>query len=413
MKHHAPGNVKAAALIIAALFAVNTQANENSLTSSTNTSPSVLEFKKADILYDYDEIFSFDIEKYLSENAPHLVPYAEAISHISGESTISPKVFITLIEQQSGLITAKQASETELEMPFGVMSQQYGFIEQLRDVAERLTKAYYKGHSFAETGKNQKFTADEDAQRAIQMIYSYGVDTSELQPGSAEQTESFTQLFFKMFPESKNSVAEPKASATTMAVPSTSMLQFPFPRGQSWHIGGSHTTSGSGNYPQSSLDSSQGNIGWGGNTSGKWVSASAAGRVKVYSSCSMEVFHDGGWSTSYYHLSNIQYSTNANVYKNTAIANYANTKNQALCNGGQSTGPHLHWSLKYNNQYYHLNGVTVSGFKIQTGRYSYDTNCSYFRLTKNGYYYCAGNFYNSGGTARTVDQKALGPVKFD
>ncbi|QWP76836.1 hypothetical protein J5226_25275 [Lysobacter sp. K5869] len=55
---------------------------------------------------------------------------------------------------------------------------------------------------------------------------------------------------------------------------------------------------------------------------------------------------------------NIQYNTGANVSMNTAIANPANTQAQALCNGGSSTGPHQHWSLKQNGSFYHLTART-------------------------------------------------------
>ncbi|WP_444995624.1 peptidoglycan DD-metalloendopeptidase family protein [Aliikangiella sp. IMCC44359] len=392
-------------ILIGSLLTVSfcTQANDNSLTSLNEN-----QLKKSNIIYQYDEVFGFDIQKYLTQNAPHLAPYAESISHMSGESTISPKILIALMEHQTGLISSVEVNDNELSTPFGVLSQKYGFIEQLRDVAERLSKAFYKGHSFEETGKNQKFTTDADAQRAIQMIFSYGFESNELQPGSKEQLNSFGKVFYKMFPQAINTPKEKNASAITMTAPSTSLLQLPYPRSSTWYIGGSHTSTGSGNWPQSSLDMSSGSGGWGSNTSNKWVSASAAGTVKVHSSCSMEIFHSGGWSTTYYHLSNIRYSNGAYVSKNAAIANYANNKNQALCNGGQSTGPHLHWSLKLNGQYYHLNGVTVSGYKIKTGRYSYDTNCNYFQLSKNGNYWCAGNYYNSGSRRYSTELKASG-----
>ncbi len=58
------------------------------------------------LIYSYDEMFQFDLEAYLAVQAPHLLPYAEVISHWSGYSSISPKVMLTLLEQQSGLLRA-------------------------------------------------------------------------------------------------------------------------------------------------------------------------------------------------------------------------------------------------------------------------------------------------------------------
>jgi LasA protease len=149
-----------------------------------------------------------------------------------------------------------------------------------------------------------------------------------------------------------------------------------------------------GNYPMSSLDMSVGG-GWGSNQNGVRVSTSASGTFKRHSSCFAEVVHSGGWSTTYYHMMNLQYATNAVVGQSVFIGNPANTQAQALCNGGSSTGPHQHWSLKYNGSHYHLNQVTLSRFLITATGSSYDTNCNRFYLVKNGQKYCSGYIVNN------------------
>ncbi|MGH8077488.1 MAG: hypothetical protein ACREPE_09225, partial [Lysobacter sp.] len=211
----------------------------------------------------------------------------------------------------------------------------------------------------------------------------------------------FQQVYGRLFNEPRKA-ARPSGrfgtqasgtDVTALAGPVNGFLQFPYPRGQSWHVGGAHTHTGSGNYPMSSLDMSRGG-GWGSYQGNIWVASSAAGMFKRHSSCFAEVVHSGGWSTTYYHMMNLQYGTGANISANTGIGNPANTRTQALCNGGSSTGPHEHWSLKYNGSHYHLNGVYLSGFRITAVGSSYDTNCYRFYLTKNGYSYCSGYFYN-------------------
>ncbi len=142
-----------------------------------------------------------------------------------------------------------------------------------------------------------------------------------------------------------------------------------------------------------SLDMSVGG-GWGSNQSGNWVVAASGGQVKRHSSCNIEVVHSGGWSTTYYHMMNPQQATGATVTANQRLGNPANTRGQALCNGGSSTGPHQHFSLKYNGAYSHLDGVSLSGYTIKAGRYSYDTNCNYFWLTRNSVKYCSGYLTN-------------------
>ena len=357
----------------------------------------------ATLIYSYDEMFQFDLDAYLAVQAPHLLPYAEVISHWSGYSSISPKVMLTLIEQQSGLLRAAPTQKKQLLRPFAGLSQKTDFASQYQDVADQLARRLY-----AEPGADgSREFAGIAAASALDFLFVPADGSSRLsaQPQQAmlqQASADFAALYQELFQQEFRAAApaalrrtESSQSGTVQAVPlagpANGFLQFPFPLGQSWHVGGAHTNTGSGNYPMSSLDMSQGG-GWGSNQSNKWVSASAAGSFKRHSSCFAEVVHSGGWSTTYYHLMNVQYNTGANVQKNTAIANPANTQGQALCNGGASTGPHQHWSLKQNGSWTHLHGVYVSGWQITATGSSYDTNCNRYYLTKNGTKKCAGYF---------------------
>jgi LasA protease len=359
----------------------------------------------ASLIYSYEEMFQFDLEAYLAVQAPHLLPYAEVISHWSGYSSISPKVMLTLLEQQSGLLRTAPSQKKQLLRPFAGLSQKTDFASQYQDVADQLAQRLYA----EPTAEGRREFAGMTKATALDFLfvpvdgsnaYSPQSQQAQLQQASADFAALYQELFQQEFhaaaPEvlrqPESSRTEPNQSAAVpLAGPANGFLQFPFPLGQSWHVGGAHTNTGSGNYPMSSLDMSQGG-GWGSNQSNKWVSASAAGSFKRHSSCFAEVVHSGGWSTTYYHLMNVQYNTGANVQKNTAIANPANTQGQALCNGGASTGPHQHWSLKQNGSWTHLNGVYVSGWQITATGSSYDTNCNRYYLTKNGTKKCAGYF---------------------
>ena len=340
------------------------------------------------LVYSYDEMFHFDIDRFLASQAPHLLPYAEVISHWAGYTSISPRVLLTLIDLQSQLIS--QPDLTLLQQPLAGLSSADGFSAQLQDVADQLATRLYQ----REAAVSEFATAP-----AAALSYLFGVDNNKdaaVSQAQADKLSAFNQRYQQLFAESYLPAPDSAADSntqniTTLAGPANGFLQFPFPLGQSWHVGGAHTNTGSGNYPMSSLDMSIGG-GWGSNQSNTWVAASAAGSFKRHSSCFAEVVHSGGWSTTYYHLMNIQYNTGANVAKNTKIANPANTKAQALCNGGASTGPHQHWSLKQNGSWVHLNTVYLSGWQITATGSSYDTNCTRFYLTKNGVKKCAGFF---------------------
>ena len=341
------------------------------------------------LIYSYDEMFNFDINQYLASQAPHLLPYAEVISHWAGYSSISPRVLLTLIDLQSQLIS--QPDLALLQQPLAGLSNADSFSAQLQDVADQLATRLYQ---------REATVSEFSAAPAAALSYLFEADNSQgpqVLQQQADKLSEFTQRYQQLFAEVYQPAPERRAADSstqdlnTLAGPADGFLQFPFPLGQSWHVGGAHTNTGSGNYPMSSLDMSIGG-GWGSNQSNTWVAASAAGSFKRHSSCFAEVVHSGGWSTTYYHLMNIQYNTGANVAKNTKIANPANTQPQALCNGGSSTGPHQHWSLKQNGSWVHLNTVYLSGWQITATGSSYDTNCTRFYLTKNGVKKCAGFF---------------------
>ncbi len=412
------------------VYASTTAASSNELvTSSALTQISTTEtadtqaLTKASVVYSYDEMLNFNISDYLSQNASHLLPYAESISHYAGRSSISPKVFIALLEYQTQAVTQSVSGDSLQQKPFGTLSAESGFNQQLADISDRMAKAFYAGHSYADTGINAKLTTDADARKAVQMVFSWGIDSNQLQPGSLEELNAFSKVFNRLFPEANSSSSNNSGLTSvsdgmqTMLVPSVNLLQLPYPVGNTWTYGGSHTHTGSGSYPQSSLDLNNGGY-WGDNLSHLWVTAAAGGQVVRHSSCQLEVIHSGGWSTNYYHLSNIRVSHGSNISRNTAIANYASNKSQALCEGGSSTGPHVHFSLKQNGQYYHLNGVSLSGFKVHTGRDSYDGNCSYFWFEKNGSKYCAWSRINNpgvgdddGGDDTTIYEMTNGQVR--
>ncbi|WP_027708517.1 hypothetical protein [Zooshikella ganghwensis] len=101
-------------------------------------------FSEAQLLYSHTEMFNFDIEGYLKQNAPHLIDYAETISHWSGYSSISPKVLIALMETQTRIISQKTLSSEQLNNPMGILSQEENFSNQVKDVAIKLAKIHYQ-----------------------------------------------------------------------------------------------------------------------------------------------------------------------------------------------------------------------------------------------------------------------------
>jgi LasA protease len=163
-------------------------------------------------------------------------------------------------------------------------------------------------------------------------------------------------------------------------------MQLPWPTGQGWYSGGAHSNTGSG-YPYSSLDFNNGSGGWGSNT--PWVQAAHAGTVTRYSACNIRVTHTSGYATQYYHMDSLQYRSGDYVNQGAWLGRYANSYNQALCQGGQSSGPHVHFSLLQNGYFVSLQNKYLSGYRVDVGNSNYDDNCNNFYFEKNGSRYCA------------------------
>jgi LasA protease len=319
-----------------------------------------------DFNYSYDEMFAFDVEQFCEKEALHLVPYAEVISHVAGQRRVSPRALIALMEQQSQAVSNPAFSVSE---PLGDLSRASGLAEQLQDVSARI-----------------KSTADRAGLRVNVDAPDGGISTVI----PAQALREMGEVYQRLFP---GVVAE--ESPPTQAASSPIAMQFPFPVGQSWYFGGAHADDGSG-FPLSSLDFSYKWEDWG-DTIGSHVVASAGGKVKRHSSCFVEVIHSGGWSTGYYHLGGLSVQNGQTIKANDKIGKYAKTKAQALCDGGDSTGPHLHWSLYNSGEEVSLSGVVLSGWQIHPGTSNYDENCNRMYLIKDGTKKCVGKTVLNNG----------------
>lgn len=349
-----------------------------------SASPQLL--SQQNFVYTPSEMLDFDIEVYLQANAPELVEHAEVISHWAGRTSISPKIILTLIEHQSQSSNHSDSSE-KLNAALVSLSKEETLSARIKDISTRLADSYYKN-----LAENTTAPEMESLTALLKQTTETSAD-SNLKKNKVIRnfTNSFTDTFFTLFPDSP-SIQQTEAKTINMkSLPSPSLFQLPYPIGQAWQTwGGTHTFTGNGSGPFSSLDFRQSRVGFGADTSNNWVSSASSGRGIRHSSCFVEVLASGGWSTTYYHLDNIRINTGQTVAKNTQLANYADNLSQSLCGGGTSNGPHLHFSLKLNGVYVSLDGVTLSGYQVHAGRSNYDGDCSRFRLSKNGANFCNG-----------------------
>ena len=281
-----------------------------------------------------DSRFSgFDAIAYVQRHDPALANQAEAISHWAGYYGVNP----LLLARMAGL----QLREGKWPgLP-------------VRRLAERLS--------------NAKAGLMAAGRKAPAQIAPALATTMTLSPDSAVQLLQATRQ------DMLDAGLSMTLAVTSERPPA---LDLPFAAPQAWQFNGVHTWTGDDDgSPMSSLDFTRSwALDWGSDTSEDWVAASHDGEVTVLSSCFVQVQHPQGWATRYYHLDNVVVVTGQQVQAGDLLANYAGNKQQALCSGGHSTGPHVHFALLRDGQYAGLGNVPLSGYLVHPGSSSYDTN---------------------------------------
>lgn len=325
----------------------------------------------------------FDLDAYLEQSAPHLLPYRDSLFFYSLYPSINPKVLLTLIEVQSGLVLTPPQHPSAYETALGLSTS--GPDLQLEMLTKRLTSAYYWHlHNVTLTNISVEITSSEGvgwqlppelnaATYALLDAFAPNMTSNELATFiDKEAPRGFYQTYRHLFPDDP---LDDSNQIDVYTLPPPDLLQFPFPVGESWRFNGVHNWSGYQGSDMSSIDFIDGSPKWGDNTDNMWVVAAAAGTVTKRASCWASIDHGDGWETYYYHLENIQQSSGS-VNRNQRLANVANTEAEALCPGGDSTGPHVHFSLRRNGAYFALNGVHLSGREVHSGQSPYDNNCT-------------------------------------
>lgn len=325
----------------------------------------------------------FSWQDYLQRQAPQWLPYAEALSHWAGVASLNPQLVLALLEANGQQVSAPS---NELRPLWGERSEQ-PLAEQLGQQMLTLAQYFYLFEQDSQRVLSSPLSASSWA--VWQSLNTADVDANAQLQGVLK---SYQQLFPKAF-ESAHAVPLLLRQAST---PPRDLMQWPWRQGYSWKANGAHANSGSG-YPLSSVDVSYDWPRWGGRTYS--VTAAHSGKVTVYSRCNVRITHSSGWQTNYYHMEDIDVNDGDWVDINTRIGTYANDRSTALCQGGSSTGPHLHFSLLYEGRYQSLQGVNLGSYVVNVGNYSYDDNCNRYWLYHQDEQrsYCAWSWlYNSG-----------------
>jgi murein DD-endopeptidase MepM/ murein hydrolase activator NlpD len=284
----------------------------------------------------------WDIEAALVDLRSPMAPYAGDVEIYALMSSVDPRVLLTALELEYGLVTGT-----------GGLTRS-SVLGALDDVSRRLYSAFYA----PAPGDTVSPRMGRDAAGAYALQRVLG------ERGAARFGATAGRLFPDFNPLDHSNAIDPAAG------PPAGLLQFPFPLGDAWQFNGAHGWSGySGVF--SSMDFSQYWPACGLASYDEVVVTAGAGvlrKPRSYADCWLEIDHAGGWTTSYYHLTDVQRDSGP-VEANVPLGRVG----CETCVGGFASAAHVHFSLKYNGAYVTLDGVDLSGWTVHPGPAYYST----------------------------------------
>jgi len=298
--------------------------------------------------------------------------------------SVSPRLLLALLEYQAGALSAPVLDEAHSRYPLGYESySRTGVYLQLVWAANQLNNNYYLWRN----GKLTEFERSDGtiyrpdpwqnaATVSLQLFFNTTEPAADFD--NAIGPEGFALTFATLFSDPwANDVAHIPGSLTQPE------LRLPFPPGEVWaHTGGPHTAWGQGE-PWAALDFAPGVEQRGCISTDRWATAMATGTI-VRTDVGIAVLDldgDGdertGWVLFYLHLDKVEKAQVGEVLLAGQPIGHPS------CEGGSSTGTHVHIARKYNGEWLDAVGAlpfVMEGWTPQEGTAAYSGT-----LTRQGY----------------------------
>lgn len=301
---------------------------------------------------------------------------AQIIDLIALRYSLSPRLLLALLEFQSGALSNPAPAGQDMDYPMGYRSRdRRGLYLQLSWAANLLNNGYYAYRMATltslerEDGRLVRFDPWLNAATAS-LHHFFNVLLSDAQFERAISPQGFASVYQHLFgdpwsqdvPHIPGSLEQPP-------------LSLPFQPGKTWSFtGGPHNPWGSGE-PLAALDFAPPLLGSGCIPSSDWATAIADG-VIVRSDVGeivLDLDGDGdertGWAIYYLHL-----ATEGRAPLGAQLK-AGDPVGHPSCEGGSSTGTHVHLARKYNGEWIPAEGVlafNLEGWIAHNGRQAYE-----------------------------------------
>lgn len=364
------------------------------------TTPNIQIMPDAEIIYSITAV-DFDVQEYVRDQKGYLSKFREylgssgwitgsdAIDRLAIENSINPRLILGLLEYESRWVRGQPVDTLHTDYPMGFNDYHYkGMSVQLVWAINNMAIAYYGWRAGTLThldfpdGTRLRLDPRLNAGTvAIQYLFSRLHSQSQwsqiINPDSG-----FPTMYAQMFgdPWSRADTVNPIFPSALNQPP----LELPFEPNTEWSLtGGPHNAWGQMN-PEiygvshsvfAAIDFAPSTDQGGCDTTPTWVVASAPGLVVRSENGVVMLDLDGdgyeqtGWNLLYLHI-----AAEGRVRKGTWLE--VNERiGHASCEGGISTGTHLHFARKYNGEWVTADGpipFILSGWRVVAGEKPYE-----------------------------------------
>lgn len=299
------------------------------------------------------------------------------LAHLAQTFSISTRLLFALIEYQTGAVTQNGNVAIDNPSPLGFYDRRnVGLYRELVLAANILNNGFYSWRN----GTLTEFLLDDGrlvrpdpwqnaATVALQHYFAQVLPAADFE--QAIESQGFIQTYTALFGDPWLNV-EPHIPGSLQQPP----MLFPFPPGSPWaYTGGPHTGYGSGE-PFAAIDFSPPAVVGGCRPTDLMATAVADGVLinrKHMAIAILDLDGDGdertGWVVFYLHLAGDSIPPTGSVLK------AGDPIGLPSCEGGRSTGTHVHIARKYNGEWIQAGGplaFNLEGWTAANGAFAYD-----------------------------------------
>lgn len=349
-------------------------------------SPAVQIMPDSEVVYS-PSAQDFDIAGYIRTQGGYLSTYrqwlgstdwttgTQAVERIALDNSLNPRLLLSLLEYQSHWVRGRPTNLAQSEYPLGNHDYYYlGLFRQLMWASEVLAEGYYSWRAGMLTeltfpdGSRLRLSPGLNAGSVAVMYFFAQLMNQPEWAQAMDPNIGYPALHAAMFgdPWTRAAQVEPLLPAG-LTQPD---LALPFPPNQTWyHTGGPHPV-WEKRGALAALDFAPQADEPGCTQSPLWVTASAPGLVvrSAYGVVMLDLDGDGsehtGWNLLYLHIAEKDRVAEGTWVKRDDPLGHPS------CEGGVSTGTHLHFARKYNGEWILADGglpFVLSGWTAHNG----------------------------------------------